>query len=412
MYQQYGMFIDGAWRSGAAGETAAVIDPDTVKAKITDAKGHSARYTVNKWGQPLVITDSLGTTTITRTGIFATSVTGPTGRTDHYTYTGPFVTEIRLEGRKPQYLRYGAYGQVDSTWGPGRVPQRFFLGTGGRVDSVRFAGSSVTRYTYDSKGRVLTVKDPQNHLTKDTTRLHWKGLIWEGDSTKLYYVRNRWYDATIGRFVSEDPIGLSGGLNKYTFGYQEPIRNRDPMGLAVSCVDFRDLWTNQKCVWTKDSQHKDNTPLGTWVQQMRDSIPEFADAYDAAAADNSVLVSMQLSHNVFQTALGGTRVEDLRTFFGVETIDEARGRERLASSYDQQMGVVITLHSQAIGREYRGQIAFNQNAFSHFAQRTLMHELYGHVYGELMKGPHPGGDHTPSTREAERIFDERMPLRP
>ena len=32
-----------------------------------------------------------------------------------------------------------------------------------------------------------------------------------GATTGLYDVHNRWYDPEMGRFISEDPIGLAGG---------------------------------------------------------------------------------------------------------------------------------------------------------------------------------------------------------
>ncbi len=36
--------------------------------------------------------------------------------------------------------------------------------------------------------------------------------------TGLYYYRARWYDAMIGRFISEDPIGFAGEeVNLYEY---------------------------------------------------------------------------------------------------------------------------------------------------------------------------------------------------
>jgi len=49
--------------------------------------------------------------------------------------------------------------------------------------------------------------------------------------TNLYYVRNRWYDPVAGRFVSEDPIGLEGGINPYAYVGNSPTNMRDPSGL-------------------------------------------------------------------------------------------------------------------------------------------------------------------------------------
>ena len=40
----------------------------------------------------------------------------------------------------------------------------------------------------------------------------------------------RWYDAEIGRWLSKDPIGLTGGLNLYAFCDDTPIVYADPRG--------------------------------------------------------------------------------------------------------------------------------------------------------------------------------------
>ena len=53
-------------------------------------------------------------------------------------------------------------------------------------------------------------------------------------ATGLYYVRARWYDPTLERFVSEDPIGLAGGINPYAYVENDPVNHTDPSGLK-SC---------------------------------------------------------------------------------------------------------------------------------------------------------------------------------
>jgi len=72
---------------------------------------------------------------------------------------------------------------------------------------------------------------PDIHTSADS-RLYWKGLMWEGDIVGLYYMRNRWYDPEIGRFVSEDPIGVAGGANLYAFGGNDPVNEIDPSGTS------------------------------------------------------------------------------------------------------------------------------------------------------------------------------------
>ncbi|MCL4244490.1 MAG: RHS repeat-associated core domain-containing protein [Candidatus Dadabacteria bacterium] len=47
----------------------------------------------------------------------------------------------------------------------------------------------------------------------------------------LYYYRARYYDSSIGRFLSEDLIGFNGGINIYTYVGNNPASFVDPLGL-------------------------------------------------------------------------------------------------------------------------------------------------------------------------------------
>ncbi|MDZ7531716.1 RHS repeat-associated core domain-containing protein, partial [Citrobacter farmeri] len=50
------------------------------------------------------------------------------------------------------------------------------------------------------------------------------------EETGLHYNLFRYYAPECGRFVSQDPIGLAGGLNLYAYG-PNPLRWIDPLGL-------------------------------------------------------------------------------------------------------------------------------------------------------------------------------------
>jgi RHS repeat-associated protein len=69
-------------------------------------------------------------------------------------------------------------------------------------------------------------------ISLDTNRFTWKGLSYDPD-VGLTYVRSRWYDPNIGRFVSEDPLGLGGGINPYVFAGDDPVNGSDPTGLTA-----------------------------------------------------------------------------------------------------------------------------------------------------------------------------------
>ena len=111
--------------------------------------------------------------------------------------------------KSTRYFAQDQLGNVIGLFTGATVPQSLIYQPFGTLDSA-----------YSTLGAVA-----------DTNRLRWKGLVYEGDSTRLYYVRNRWYDPVAGRFASEDPLGQNGGLNLYAFGGDDPVNGIDPTGL-------------------------------------------------------------------------------------------------------------------------------------------------------------------------------------
>jgi RHS repeat-associated protein len=105
----------------------------------------------------------------------------------------------------------------------------FFLRDGrwnvaGLMDSKQ---GIVQSYFYDVFGSAKGIQ-------KDTNHLRFIGLlnVYSDDDIGLQYMSNRWYDPTLGRFVSRDPKGFSGGsCNLYEYSGNNPIIFGDPTGL-------------------------------------------------------------------------------------------------------------------------------------------------------------------------------------
>lgn len=57
------------------------------------------------------------------------------------------------------------------------------------------------------------------------------------EETGLHYNRFRYYDSVVGRFVSQDPIGLLGGGNFYQYA-PNSINWLDPLGLSNCQVNW------------------------------------------------------------------------------------------------------------------------------------------------------------------------------
>ncbi len=85
-------------------------------------------------------------------------------------------------------------------------------------------------YAYDDWGNDAGTSGTLSAPNADRAR--WKGALWMGPELDLYYMRNRWYEPGTGRFLSEDPIGLTGGINPVVFASSDGVNGRDPVGLA------------------------------------------------------------------------------------------------------------------------------------------------------------------------------------
>lgn len=64
--------------------------------------------------------------------------------------------------------------------------------------------------------------------------LRFQGQYEDGE-TGLFYNRYRYYDPDVARYVTQDPVGLLGGLNTYTYA-PNPTGWSDPLGLAKKCA--------------------------------------------------------------------------------------------------------------------------------------------------------------------------------
>jgi RHS repeat-associated protein len=81
-----------------------------------------------------------------------------------------------------------------------------------------------TEYTYDPFGRNTVTGTSNSNPYQYTGR--------DNDGTGLHYNRARYYHPGLQRFISEDPIGLNGGINLYTYVGNNPISFTDPYGLC------------------------------------------------------------------------------------------------------------------------------------------------------------------------------------
>lgn len=95
----------------------------------------------------------------------------------------------------------------------------------GSVLKVTNASGSVTHeYRYDAYGKIEAGSTQAGYS--------FTGREWDPESG-LFYYRARYFDPAMGRFISEDPIGIAAGANFYSYALSNPVDFTDPFGLEV-----------------------------------------------------------------------------------------------------------------------------------------------------------------------------------
>jgi RHS repeat-associated protein len=90
-------------------------------------------------------------------------------------------------------------------------------------------GSIVWQATYKAWGAVERL-----HVNDVEQNLRFQGQYFD-DETWLHYNTFRYYDPEVGRFVTQDPIGLLGGVNLYGYAINSTVWI-DPLGWCSSAL--------------------------------------------------------------------------------------------------------------------------------------------------------------------------------
>ena len=94
---------------------------------------------------------------------------------------------------------------------------------------------NITYFTKDPFGGLIGATNQGGSMNTETG---FAGASTPNASGGFVYLRNRWYDPKTGRFLTQDPIGLAGGVNLYAYAGNNPVAFDDPFGLGP-CTDPR-----------------------------------------------------------------------------------------------------------------------------------------------------------------------------
>src|SRR5208282_568083 len=151
------------------------------------------------------------------------------GITTKYIYDlqGNLLADTDVNNNILHYYIYGAglLEMVDST---GAYCYHFDA-TGNTVAMTNSSQNIANAYTNDPFGNILDQQETDPQPFKYVGQY---GVMAEANG--FCYMRARYYDPQVGRFVSEDPKGFDGGVNLYEYASGNPVNRIDPFGLCAT----------------------------------------------------------------------------------------------------------------------------------------------------------------------------------
>lgn len=160
------------------------------------------------------------------------------GVTQHYYYNVDHLAYITDQNNKLRYsFTRDATGKLltmtDHT-GTAAVNYYYVLNAHGDVLGLRDKnGTMVASYSYDAFGNPITITGSavtgDGKSLKNENPFRYASYVFD-EETYMYYLNARYYDPSIGRFMTRDDIG---GVNQYVYAENNPVIYTDPDGHLV-----------------------------------------------------------------------------------------------------------------------------------------------------------------------------------
>jgi RHS repeat-associated protein len=234
-------------RNAPGGSFARTLLPDPVPSGTYDAANRQLQFgnktmTFDDNGNLTTLTQAASTTTFTwdarnrlstlsgptLTASFAYDAQGRRGRkilngqTVEFQFDGLDIIGERLQGTQVSYLRSltidEPLARVESAGAAFYVADAL----GSSLALLDGSGIATTSYTYEPFGRTATTGAPTENRLGFTGR--------EADTEEILFYRRRYYHARLQRFISEDPMSLVPGENRYAYAQNTPAVFLDPLG--------------------------------------------------------------------------------------------------------------------------------------------------------------------------------------
>jgi RHS repeat-associated protein len=143
------------------------------------------------------------------------------GTTTGYVWDVGSSLPVILQETAGEQTTYYVYGLDLIASVTGGTPTYYLTdGLGSTTELADNSGDVSDTYTYDAFGSIRT------HTGTSANEFTFTGE--QMDGTGLQYLRARYYDPAIGRFITQDPLA---SIQRYAYVGSNPLRFTDPLGL-------------------------------------------------------------------------------------------------------------------------------------------------------------------------------------
>lgn len=350
--------------------------------------GESADYTNNELNQ-LVQYSELGKPTVNYTyypnGLRKTKTAN--GVTTTYYYDGQNVI-IEAENGNLKYRNIYGMNQIARQDAAGNTEYFLYNGHGDVVKTVDSAGNVKNSYEYDIYGKVTSAVE-----SGIPNPMRYAGQMHDSESG-LYYLRARYYDPRIGRFISEDTnkgdINNPSSLNLYIYCYNNPLKYVDPSGHEgdLLCrLNFENV-TNEEVAQAMKTTI-DVAATGYMIYCGVYGVKAGVDALRLSRAINASKAADAAVTKGMSSTISGFNAVETKIINEAKTIINSADFAKIKAAHEAGQSVTVNIGDRIIqyepGLNASGMTMFGENgfligneAFTSNAElsKTVLHELY------------------------------------
>lgn len=144
-----------------------------------------------------------------------------------YSASGQLLAEADENNNIKRYFIYGK-GLTAMVTASGEIYCYHFDASANTIAMTDSSGNIANSYAYTPFGLIA---NEQESVTNPFKFVGQFGVMTEPNG--FYYMKARYYDPGVGRFISEDPLGFEGGdFNLYQYAHANPVIFMDPLGLC------------------------------------------------------------------------------------------------------------------------------------------------------------------------------------